>query len=180
MNFHVDYWNRLGWVDRFSNEQFTKRQQDYAALHASQKVYTPQFILDSMDAGSYLKKTVSSNPAKVGNLSLKVDGQKNISVSFHPTKDSAHAYTLYFAVLGNELQSTVTSGENKGETLKHNFVVLAFDKIEVSSKDKLNTYEANFNWPDIKNSPQSLSVTAWATEGKTMKVIQAAGADLAL
>ena len=26
--FHVDYWNHLGWSDRFSSEEFTSRQRD--------------------------------------------------------------------------------------------------------------------------------------------------------
>src|ERR1700747_407625 len=31
---HVDYWNNLGWRDRFSSPLFTSRQQDYGqALH---------------------------------------------------------------------------------------------------------------------------------------------------
>nr|WP_067292262.1 DUF1223 domain-containing protein [Marinobacterium profundum] len=27
--FHVDYWNRLGWPDRFSSARFTERQRTY-------------------------------------------------------------------------------------------------------------------------------------------------------
>src|SRR4051812_32784164 len=42
---HVDYWNYIGWTDRFSSKQFSQRQAEYAnALHAS--VYTPQMVID--------------------------------------------------------------------------------------------------------------------------------------
>ena len=35
MGEHVDYWNYIGWTDRFSAKQFSERQNDYAeALHA--------------------------------------------------------------------------------------------------------------------------------------------------
>ena len=46
--FHVDYWNRLGWVDRFSSPQFTKRQQEYAAALRAD-TYTPQMVVDGRD-----------------------------------------------------------------------------------------------------------------------------------
>ena len=39
--FHVDYWNRLGWPDRFSTREFTAREYDYAAAWHSDSVYTP-------------------------------------------------------------------------------------------------------------------------------------------
>src|SRR5436305_253879 len=43
--FHVDYWNYLGWNDRFSDAAFSKRQSHYAdVLHA--EVYTPQMIVN--------------------------------------------------------------------------------------------------------------------------------------
>src|SRR5262245_9635031 len=29
LGFHVDYWDRLGWRDRFSSDLFTERQQQY-------------------------------------------------------------------------------------------------------------------------------------------------------
>src|SRR5579872_562411 len=45
LSFHIDYWNDLGWVDRFSAPAFTARQQAYAQRHGF-KVYTPQLVVD--------------------------------------------------------------------------------------------------------------------------------------
>src|SRR5205085_11033347 len=42
---HVDYWNSLGWKDPYSDSLFTQRQEDYAAVVASGRVYTPQMIV---------------------------------------------------------------------------------------------------------------------------------------
>ena len=39
--FHVDYWDRLGWRDRFAKPEFTSRQQRYAAAWGGDSVYTP-------------------------------------------------------------------------------------------------------------------------------------------
>src|SRR5438067_4219459 len=43
--FHVDYWDRLGWTDRFASHAYTERQ--YAAMHANGKTFvvTPQILL---------------------------------------------------------------------------------------------------------------------------------------
>jgi hypothetical protein len=44
--FHVDYWDYIGWKDRFEISEATERQQQYArALHLH-TVYTPQLIVD--------------------------------------------------------------------------------------------------------------------------------------
>jgi hypothetical protein len=43
---HVDYWNRLGWTDRFSSAMFSQRQSDYARAFGKDGVYTPQMIVD--------------------------------------------------------------------------------------------------------------------------------------
>ena len=39
--FHVDYWNRLGWKDVFSNHDYSSRQYQYSRWLKSE-VYTPQ------------------------------------------------------------------------------------------------------------------------------------------
>jgi hypothetical protein len=44
--FHVDYWNNLGWKDRFSDEQYTERQKSYAQLWSASNIYTPEFVLN--------------------------------------------------------------------------------------------------------------------------------------
>jgi hypothetical protein len=42
---HVDYWNYLGWSDRFSSAQFTERQEMYAHSLIAES-YTPQLVVD--------------------------------------------------------------------------------------------------------------------------------------
>lgn len=46
---HVDYWDYIGWKDRFAHHEFTKRQKDYARAAGSQMVYTPQMIIGGVD-----------------------------------------------------------------------------------------------------------------------------------
>src|SRR5262245_55634142 len=43
---HVDYWDQLGWKDRFASAALTSRQQAYGARFNIDSVYTPQMIVD--------------------------------------------------------------------------------------------------------------------------------------
>src|SRR5256886_17383766 len=47
--FHVDYWDHLGWRDRFAKPEFTSRQQRYAAAWGGDSVYTPSFVVNGKE-----------------------------------------------------------------------------------------------------------------------------------
>jgi len=40
--FHVDYWDYIGWKDRFAAKKFGQRQRQYAKLKRTSTVYTPR------------------------------------------------------------------------------------------------------------------------------------------
>jgi hypothetical protein len=42
----VDYWDHLGWKDRFASAAFTRRQQLYSDRLRVDGVYTSQMIVD--------------------------------------------------------------------------------------------------------------------------------------
>ena len=44
--YHVDYWNRLGWKDRYSSADFSKRQLEYGRWFGLSTIYTPQVIVN--------------------------------------------------------------------------------------------------------------------------------------
>src|SRR5438270_3284394 len=43
---HVDYWNYIGWTDRFSSKDFSQRQEQYARVFNLDSAYTPQMVVD--------------------------------------------------------------------------------------------------------------------------------------
>jgi hypothetical protein len=125
--FHVDYWNRLGWPDRFSTKDFTQRQYDHATAWGNGSVYTPCFVRDGAEwrpAG----KTMPAMPgAAAGTLAATYDGA-TLHVDFTPAgaRGPAQAgYEVHAALLGGGIVSKVTAGENSGATLHHDFIALA-------------------------------------------------------
>jgi hypothetical protein len=47
---HVDYWDYIGWEDRFAKPAFTRRQKGYAKAHGARTVYTPQMVIAGQSA----------------------------------------------------------------------------------------------------------------------------------
>ncbi len=46
---HVDYWDYIGWADKFAQAKFTDRQRAYAKAAGSRTIYTPQLIIGGQD-----------------------------------------------------------------------------------------------------------------------------------
>ena len=123
--FHVDYWDRLGWTDRYASPQYTQRQYAMAALARSRAVYTPQFLRNGRDwrsAGSPLDG-VADPPAAAAivlELGSANGGQLMVSGSITGARRGTEAWlTLY----ENNLESRVLAGENGGKVLRHDYVV---------------------------------------------------------
>ena len=120
--FHVDYWNRLGWPDRFSTREFTQREYAYAAAWASPSVYTPCVVRDGAELRGSRDLKPTGEPA--GQLTVRYDGT-NVHAEFSPASPRAgEAFEIHAVILGGGITSKVAAGENSGETLHHEFIAL--------------------------------------------------------
>ena len=121
--FHVGYWDYIGWVDRFAAPAYTQRQRDIATKNSLRNIYTPQAVLDGKDWPRWGGKPEGKEPAKA-TIALKQLGtdQFEASVTPLPALQSAN-WSAYWTVTEHGHNSKVLSGENKGEFLKHDFVV---------------------------------------------------------
>lgn len=123
--FHVDYWDRLGWVDRFASPRHTRRQYEMAGLARSRLVYTPQFLRNGRDwrsAGSPLDAVAElpSRASIVLELGAPSSGQLAVDGEIAASNAAAEAW---LALYENNLESKVRAGENAGKTLRHDYVV---------------------------------------------------------
>ena len=126
---HVDYWDRLGWRDRFSSAALTERQQQYAARFGGDGPYTPQLVVDGRaecvgsDAANARRAIAKAAAAPHGALTIAVvDGHVRVSAANLPQKADERA-AIVFAITEDGLRSDVTGGENRGRRLTHVAVV---------------------------------------------------------
>jgi hypothetical protein len=130
---HVDYWDRLGWKDRFSSAAYTKRQQLYADRLKEENVYTPQMVVDGQTAfvGSDVEaarraiERAAATPHGLVKLQLEspVANRVTVSVTVTGLPERTDAADVIVALIEDGLRSDVKRGENKGRTLTHAAVV---------------------------------------------------------
>jgi hypothetical protein len=126
LSFHVDYWDDLGWRDRYSLASATERQRVYARTLRRSSVYTPQAVIDgSRDiVGSQraaVMEAVSGRRDGVA-TSVSVSGG-TIQIHVGPGSDAATADVVLVAYL-REATTPIGRGENSGRTLKESNIVL--------------------------------------------------------
>jgi len=129
LSYHVDYWDRLGWKDRFSDAEFTERQQHYAELLHLNSVYTPQIIVNGRNefVGSNkvaLDKALSGSLKDSPKESLSIgqiisDGK--INLTYETTADKN--VDLVINLVQKSARTSVKGGENSGRELSHVQVV---------------------------------------------------------
>ena len=127
--FHVDYWDRLGWKDRFASAAFTQRQVEQQAVNGARFPYTPQVVIDGQDRKDWPRARVaaSSAPSPVS-IVLTRDGERVVAqVSAQAAAPARLA--AYWAVTEFAHRSAVKAGENEGATLEHEFVVRDYQPV---------------------------------------------------
>ena len=134
---HVDYWDRLGWKDRFASARFSERQRALATLSRSRVVYTPGVFLNlrefrSWDSPSQLRHAVQAVNAKPASADIRLEldplapaaAQLPVRASFKLKPGApARQPQAFIALYESKLSTDVKAGENGGVTLHHDYVV---------------------------------------------------------
>ena len=130
LQFHVDYWNGLGWADPYSSSVWTDRQSAYAHALGDSQVYTPELVVAG-GAGmvgsqvSRVERAVAAAP-KLALLPATASWAKNqVTITATPV-DGAE---LWVAIYQDGTKTKVTRGENEGETLAADRVVRELRRI---------------------------------------------------
>ena len=139
--YHVDYWNRMGWKDAFSDAAYSDRQKQYARWLKSAEIYTPQAIVNGIkefvgSEESTLRNTIKADLAQPAKTDLTLTGLKavknKITVKYKAEGITANS-SLVLALLERNATTKVLKGENACRTLSHVQIVRKLQTISLNN-----------------------------------------------
>jgi len=132
--FHVDYWDYLGWRDRFAQTQFTERQYGYRRSLRRSAVYTPQMIVqgsegvvgsNAAEVKALIAEARSGRP-KVGIKIRRVDGM--LKGRLEPIAERAPCI-IWTAIYDRRETVAIEGGENAGREITYHNVVRSLTRL---------------------------------------------------
>lgn len=174
--FHVDYWDELGWKDRFDSHAYTERQQRVSAHAGSGTIYTPEFVLDGSEWRNWFNHRPLDLPgsAKAGVLSLTAEGGRSIKVSFNPAAPVAGGLEVNVVLLAFGVETHPDAGENRGATLRHDFLVVS--SVQGVLRSGKDGYEATVTLPAAASADAGrYALAGWVSRLGDPAPLQAAG-----
>ena len=127
--FHVDYWDRLGWKDPWSDARFSARQHARAARTGARVVYTPDVVFDGRSRTDWSRGWTPARSATRAPFDLQVGLARQpggrLTVRWR-SPDAPATSRAWIAVTESGLSSRPSRGENAGVPLRHAHVVRAY------------------------------------------------------
>ena len=165
LSFHVDYWDYIGWKDRFADPLFTRRQHAYAEAQGSSMVYTPQMIV----AGAI---DVVGSDRKAVEKALKIAYTRNTMYRIHvmrekdgrvvvqfPDAPIGVPATVWLVTYQRSEESHVKAGENAGRDLMTYNVVRSLQKVGMWT-GPATEIELKLDQQAKANSPDACAIIA--------------------
>lgn len=187
LGFHVTYWDYIGWRDAFADERNTARQRARASASGARYVYTPQVMVGGRDfrgwrGGGGFERAVE----KINRMAARADlelrlvpvggGRLVVEATAQARTGVARDHlALVVAAVQDGLGSLVTAGENRGEQLRHDFVVREFAEMRAFPASGAATVKATFS-PRGGAATGALAAAAFVQDLRTGEVLQALAA----
>ena len=179
--FHVDYWDRLGWKDRFASAAWTERQYAAARANRSSFVYTPQVLVQGKDFPDWHGRggagRLAAEAARPARASVALDAESRpgaiaVKATAHvPAGGDRGGSVLYVALADSGLASDVRAGENAGVRLAHDHVVRALRG--GAAVDGNGDAKANITLPLPSEAGRARTLVAFVQNTETGDVLQA-------
>lgn len=135
--FHVDYWNYIGWTDPFSSKTWSDRQRGYAAVFGSNRIYTPQLVVNGRwegvgsDAREVDRLLRDARGSLRDELSLEIEESAAGLTARLSSLESTGSRRAWLAVAESGFETPVGRGENAHHTLRNDNVVRRLEAVEL-------------------------------------------------
>ena len=168
---HVDYWDYIGWRDRFASPQHTLRQRQYALVNRQRAIYTPAFFVNGRPwrRSSFNSAPKGSN-LQTGTLHVAFKDD-HINARFVPKDVSGtEQLSLTVCIVGMGLKTQIEAGENVGRHSRHDFVKL--NGVSVLSSNN----QWQFPLPTTNHiEAEQYALVAWVSKIGDPRPLQAIG-----
>ncbi len=152
--FHVSYWDRLGWRDRFASPAYTQRQSEQQRVNGARYSYTPQVVVDGHDEPRWYARPLPAAAERRAPVLLTLSREGDAYLAQVQAQAGAPPQlAAYWVLTENGHQTAVKSGENEGATLTHDFVVRAYQPVAEWAAAPGKTATLKFS-PDIPAEPR--------------------------
>lgn len=171
--FHVDYWDYIGWKDRFASPAYSARQRRYAEQQAVRAVYTPGFVYNGKEWRQWFSGRYQDVPEPNAGGVLKVElsgGQAHVRYTPAAKTEDLEASLV---LLGAGLSSEIKAGENRGRRLDHDFVVLGLIRAALTRDG--NGYTTTLPMPKSSTSAERYAIAAWVSPSDEQGALQSIG-----
>ena len=127
MSLPIDYWDYLGWKDTLAIAGHTNRQRAYSKVRGDREVYTPQVVVNGVDAcarqrqGRRSRMRSTQTRKQAGTLSVPVElsvAGDQISVSVPAAANSAKG-EIWLCPITRTVPVEIGKGENSGKTITY-------------------------------------------------------------
>lgn len=175
LEFHVDYWDKLGWKDKYSSPAFSKRQYAYNTALKVQ-AYTPQMVINGK------QEMIGSEADKVHTAINQVTKKykKSTNIEYTLTTKNGQAELTYTAstfdkkdvinaaLVQKEDINEIKAGENKGRTIQHIAIVRQFVTAPISNPSGKLSIEIP---AELKN--KALKLIVYTQNSKNLNITSA-------
>ena len=158
IGYHVDYWNKLGWKDIFSDASFTQRQEYYSNIFHLNSIYTPQVVVNGR------REFIGSNKSKlISSIEEQLNEKSTVSIKLTAVQKTEGKIDVHYSAEGVDAKkeqailvqiqkmatNEIRKGENKGRTLHHINIVRNIFYLPLKEKTTNFTLPAGYSKEDF-------------------------------
>ncbi len=135
LSLHVDYWDYLGWKDKFASPQFTARQKAYAHYARDKMVYTPQMVIQGQarlvgNRGGEVDEAIRQHVGKAQNDVLRLERSGNtLTIRAEPVASESGPIRVQLVRFTPSESVVIKRGENAGKTITYHNIVRSWQVI---------------------------------------------------
>ncbi|MEZ7813498.1 MAG: DUF1223 domain-containing protein [Paracoccaceae bacterium] len=132
---HVDYWDYIGWKDKFGQSKFSDRQKSYAVFHKEKSVYTPQVVINgaAQTQGSkvaLIGKLIVDAQVRQDNYGLQLTKMgQNLMIKARSPKSFELPMIVQLVRYRLKEEVQIKNGENANKTITYLNIVTSWETV---------------------------------------------------